>query len=331
MSVLIEAFTLIVQRSSLDLAYPGGAEAFLRDTNGLADKPRFACDGDPLLVNIAFEQREHASAAAALLEKPGAIASEWRQAFDFVLVHHEDGPVVPCRWLNWERFGPGVTIGWLAGRDPGAVAAPAEWQAARSRTTKSIDHDLSDLFRLSSEEGIATYLDLATGEQFEVPVAPHSETEVPIPVPTALFDSVMTKLTDAGWVTYLAEAPAVMVDLRGEQAMYTSRYFVGEEQRTIICSTRCPVMMPKRARRKAMEFITRANFGMMFGAFELNLDDGMMFFRTGCNVADGVPTMEMVCDLPWAGAFAFDRYLPRLLEVVYGKRPVGEAVREADG
>ena len=331
MSVLIEAFTLIVQRSSLDLAYPGGAEAFLRDTNGLADKPRFACDGDPLLVNIAFERPDHVAAATSLLEHHGVVAMDDNEARDFVLVHQVDGPTLPCPWLNWERFGPGVTIGWLAGRDPGAVAAPAEWQAARSRTTKSIDHDLSDLFRLSSEEGIATYLDLATGEQFEVPVEPHPETEVPIPVPTALFDSVMTSFAEARWVTYLAEAPAVMVDLRGEQSMYASRYFVWDERRMIVCCTRCPVLIPKRARRKAMEFITRANFGMMFGAFELNLDDGMILFRTGFNVADGVPTMEMVCGLAWTGVFAFDRYLPRLLEVVYGKRPVDEAVREADG
>lgn len=331
MSVLIEAFTLIVQRSSLDLAYPGGAEAFLRDTNGLADKPRFACDGDPLLVNIAFERPDHVAAATTLLERHGVVAMDDDQARDFVLVHQVDGPTMPCPWLNWERFSHGVTIGWLVGRDPGAVAAPAEWQAARSPATKSTDHDLADMFRLSSDEGIDTYLDLSTGEQFDVPVDADVEPEPESPMPTPLFDAMMAALAETSWVTYQMAQPAAMVDLRGEQALYSSRYFAAEGPRTIVCCTRCPVLIPKRTRRKAMEFITRANFGLLFGGFEMNLNDGAMYYRTSCNIADGVLTMEMVGDLAWAGAFAFDRYLPRLLEVVYGKRPVDEAVREADG
>ena len=330
MSVLIEAFTLVVQRSSLDLASPGGAEAFLRDTNGLTNKPRFACDGDPLLVNIAFERPEFVIAATNLLERHGVMAMDHDEARDFVLVHEKDGPAMRCSWLNWERFGPGVTIGWLAGRDPGALAAPAEWQAARPLATKSTSHQPGDLFRLSTVEGVETYLNLSTGEQFDVAVDPDAELEPDVPTHAPLFDAMMTALADTSWVMYHVGQPAAMVDLRGEQALYSIRYFAAEAPRTIVCCTRCPVRIPKRTRRKAMEFITRANFGLLFGGFEMSLDDGDVFYRTSCNVADGSLTMEMVGDLAWAGVFAFDRYLPRLLEVVYGKRPVDEAVREAD-
>ena len=187
------------------------------------------------------------------------------------------------------------------------------------------------MFRLSSDEGIETYLDLSTGEQFDVPVDVEVEPEPELPMPTPLFDAMMEALFETSWVMYLVKQPTAMVDLRGEQALYSSRYFASEGPRTIVCSTRCPVRIPKRTRRKAMEFITRANFGLLFGGFEMSLDDGAMYYRTSCNIADGALTMEMVGDLAWAGVFAFDRYLPRLLEVVYGKRPVDEAVREADG
>lgn len=44
-------------------------------------------------------------------------------------------------------------------------------------------------------------------------------------------------------------------------ALYTCRYFVAEESRTVVCTTRCPVIIPEAARSRAMEFITRANSG----------------------------------------------------------------------
>ena len=45
---------------------------------------------------------------------------------------------------------------------------------------------------------------------------------------------------------------------------------------------------------------------------------------------DGALTTEMVTHMASAGAWSFDRYLPRLLQVVFGKRRVRDAVSEAE-
>jgi hypothetical protein len=62
----------------------------------------------------------------------------------------------------------------------------------------------------------------------------------------------------------------------------------------------------------------------------MDLDDGMLLFRTNCAVRDGALTTDMVKHMASAGAWSFDRYLPRLLQVLYGRRRVRDAVREAD-
>lgn len=49
-----------------------------------------------------------------------------------------------------------------------------------------------------------------------------------------------------------------------------------------------------------------------------------------CAVRDGALTAGMVARMASAGAWAFDRYLPRLLEVVFGRRRVRDAVEEAE-
>lgn len=157
-----------------------------------------------------------------------------------------------------------------------------------------------------------------------------NESEDAASVATPLHDELLTVLADSGWRVYSAAAPEAFVDLLGTAAVYTCRYFASEELRVLVCTTRCPVMIPEAARERTMRFITRANFGMFYGAFEMDLDDGMLLFRANLAVRDGRLTTDMVKHMASAGAWSFDRYLPRLMEVVFGKRRVRDAVNEAD-
>ena len=308
MSVLVQAITLVVRRTSLELAFPGGTEAFLSQANELPHPPRFACDSDPELVNVSFAEPGHARAAIRLLEEHGLVELSEDGAEDFVKVDQCDGPTLPCTWLEWERFTDDVTVAWIAGAEPGQLAAPEGWEpAAQLEGDVEVDEDV-DAVAHSSE--------------------PWTDTESEDAMP--LHDALMTALAGAGWTTYLATPPAAMVDLRGEHALYTCRFFCSEPLDAVVCYTRMPVIIPEPARREAMEFITRANYGLMMGSFELSLDEGHLFFRASCLIQDGVVTTRMVCELANVGIWAFDRYMPKLLEVVYGAITAEEGVKAAE-
>lgn len=306
MSVLVEALTLVVRRTSLELAFPGGAEAFLSQASELPHPPRFACNDDPHLVNVSFEEPAHAYAAIRLLEANGLVELCEDGAEDFVKVDQCDGPSLPCTWLEWERFTDAVTVAWVAGAEPGELAAPEGWEPAAQPESED-DVDVDD-----AEDAP----ELWTGTDAEDAMPLHA--------------AVMTALADAGWTTYLATPPAVMVDLRGEHALYTCRWFCSQPLDAIVCYTRLPLIVPQPARCDAMEFITRANYGLMMGSFELSLDEGHLFFRATCPVQDGVVTTPMVCELANVGVWAFDRYMPKLLEVVYGSSSAADAVKAAE-
>ena len=330
MSVLVEAVTLVVRRPSLDLAYPGGAEAFLQATRRLTNPPRFACAIDPNLVNVSFEHPDYLAAAVELLTSSGLTeVEEAVGAVDFVCVDQSDGPDIPCSWLEWERFTDGVTVAWMAGKEPGALAAPKGWTPAEPATPPAGETPkiCDRLLPLAVDDGTEILLDLETGAQIE---RPH-DSEQPMSTDSApLHGAVVAALADAGWTVYHVAAPAVMVDLRGENALYSCRYFVSESIPAVICYTRAPITIPQAARRKAMEFITRANYGLLIGAFEMSVEDGIIFFRASCAIEDGVLTTQMACTLANVGVWAFDRYFPKLLAMVYGKRTVVDAVREAE-
>lgn len=190
------------------------------------------------------------------------------------------------------------------------------------------------LFRLASEEDAETFLDLETGAVVERAVERDVEVDVsssvPAFVPDALHSAMVCALRER-WHTYLDDAPGASVDLRGEVGIYTIRYMADEDRDLICCCTRSPVFIPKRQRKRAMEFITRANYGTLFGAFEMSVDEGHLYYRTGVLVAGGIVSPEVMRELGAWGARALDRYMPELLAVLFGGKGVEEAVRVAEG
>jgi hypothetical protein len=305
-SVLIEDVTLVVRRQRLELAYPGGVEAFLRAVRSLPARPRFACDHDGMLVNVSFSDADALEAAAVLLEAHWLIAFHETREQDFVSVDQRSGPTLPCSWLNWERFTNAFTVAWVAGSPPGPLVIPEGW------TPPSPQLDLS--FGADVEIAPAARPAASYRPAFEVVRC------------GSIHDAVLAALRDAGWRTQHDQAPNAWLEYRGDKAVYSCRYHVEEPQETVVCHTRAPVTIPPYARARVMEFVTRANCRLMLSAFELHVEGGQLFVRAACRIKDGVLTTAMVCSLAHVGAWVFDRYLPFLFEVVYGDRDVRDAV-----
>lgn len=168
MSVLIEALTLVVPKRVLDVSYPGGTDAFLEAMLHLESPPRFVCNADPDLVNISFYDGDHLKPAVDLLESHNVIGvdAKTNQMVEMAWVDQRYGPVLPCPWLAWRVHLSGFTYAWLASAaDPGDMAAPEDWTLQQSRDlTRSDRRDDPDMFRLSTRDGIDTWLDLSSGD-----------------------------------------------------------------------------------------------------------------------------------------------------------------------
>jgi hypothetical protein len=80
--------------------------------------------------------------------------------------------------------------------------------------------------------------------------------------------------------------------------------------------------IPKDKVSPAMEFITRANFGLPVGNFELDLDDGELRFRSGLDVEGATASVPLVRQVVYTALVTLDRYLPGLKAVVEkGEKP----------
>jgi len=86
------------------------------------------------------------------------------------------------------------------------------------------------------------------------------------------------------------------------------------------------------------ELLTRANYGMLIGNFELDLDDGEIRYKTSIDMEGLVPLSaedRSVSKLLWkslvyANVLTSDQYLPAIKSVVEGHAEPAEALQRIE-
>ena len=78
------------------------------------------------------------------------------------------------------------------------------------------------------------------------------------------------------------------------------------------------------------EFLSRANFGLPLGNFEIDMNDGEFNFKNSVDIADGQLTPKMVQTLIVFSLECFNRYMPGIRAVLGGQAPKA-AIEAIDG
>jgi hypothetical protein len=104
----------------------------------------------------------------------------------------------------------------------------------------------------------------------------------------------------------------------GKNANWSCYAQAREEQQMFIFYSVCPINIPQEKRDAVAEYLSRANYGLMIGNFEIDFNDGEVRYKTSLDVEDSVLTQALIHNLVYANVFMMDRYTPGIMEVVYG-------------
>ena len=66
------------------------------------------------------------------------------------------------------------------------------------------------------------------------------------------------------------------------------------------------------------EFITRANYGLKNGCFEMDFNDGEIRYRIFVDCEDQLPTNQIIKNSIYVTAATFSRYSEGILDIVFG-------------
>ncbi|HKI35950.1 MAG TPA: YbjN domain-containing protein [Gemmataceae bacterium] len=146
-----------------------------------------------------------------------------------------------------------------------------------------------------------------------------------------LFEAVVDYLTEDDWkFQVVKDDTALMLSFRGEAGSWQCFATVDEEKQWFTFYSILPSNVPEEKRVEITEFITRANYGLVIGNFEMDYGDGEVRYKTSVDVEGGELTPKMIENLMRANLMTMDRYFAGVMGVLYGDRDPAEAIAEME-
>jgi hypothetical protein len=91
-----------------------------------------------------------------------------------------------------------------------------------------------------------------------------------------------------------------------------------------------PMKVPEPDRLAVAEYLTRANYGLRIGNFELDLRDGEVRYKSSLDFEGSELTAAWIERAIYPAVQTMDRYLPGLMSVLYGPQSPEEAIAEIE-
>ena len=93
----------------------------------------------------------------------------------------------------------------------------------------------------------------------------------------------------------------------------------------------CPANVPEDRRYAAAEFITRANYGMYIGNFEMDFDDGEIRYKSSLDLEGVQESLAVLLkNILYPNVNTLDRYLPGIMSVAFSNTSPTDALASVE-
>lgn len=113
----------------------------------------------------------------------------------------------------------------------------------------------------------------------------------------------------------LEEGEAIKSGFTGEHGQFPL-YFTTNNGRLMVRSL-APNNIPVAKRAAIAEFLTRANYGLAIGNFEMDFSDGEISYKTSVTTGSAPIADWHLRDLVYINCLMMDRYFPAMMQVLY--------------
>ena len=148
---------------------------------------------------------------------------------------------------------------------------------------------------------------------------------------TQLIDTAVRFMKEEDW-RFARRQDSSVLELRfhGDNGQWTCFAETREEQGQLVFYSICPLSTPADQRLAMAELLTRANFGLIMGNFEMDFADGEIRFKTSIDVEDDRLSVALVRSLVYANVLTMDKYLPSIARLLHGNISPAEAIDEVE-
>ncbi len=139
-------------------------------------------------------------------------------------------------------------------------------------------------------------------------------------------------LRDDGWHPQRVEAqPTYRVYFSGDHGDVRCYAQIRVDLEQFLFYVIAPIKAPVAVLPAVVEYITRANFGLRIGCFELDYSDGEIRFKSSLDFEGEALTPALIRNAIYPAVHTMDFYMPGLLAVMYGNKTPEQAIHEIEG
>jgi hypothetical protein len=151
------------------------------------------------------------------------------------------------------------------------------------------------------------------------------------PAKRALLDTLMAYLERDGWDYHKVEGyDAIEMGVAGDNGNYRVVAIVDRQRSIVRFLTFVEGKVPQTRYVQVMEYLTRANYGLLLGNFELDLSDGEVRFKYAIDTEGSGVSYEQFQSLLYVSVATMDRYFPGLQRVARATADAAAAIAEIE-
>lgn len=150
---------------------------------------------------------------------------------------------------------------------------------------------------------------------------------------TPLLDRVVKYLKADDWpLELLPEASSAHSDFVGENGRFHVTFRTREDSEDLTVMVQMDSLVPEERRSTLSEFLTRANYGLVLGNFEMDFSDGEVGYKTSICVKQSLDllTPAVIEELIYTAVIMMDKHFPAIMSVVQGIQTPAEAMEELE-
>ena len=142
-----------------------------------------------------------------------------------------------------------------------------------------------------------------------------------------MLDTVTANLEEhhVRWAQF-KEFPGIIFFCHTKTTIHTCVVEVRSDRAALRCLLQLNCRVPEEKRQAAAELVTRINYGLQLGSFEIDFSDGEIRYRLGLDVSGGELTSEMVESAISAIIGTVDRYHPAIMSFLWSDMAPEDAV-----
>ncbi len=147
----------------------------------------------------------------------------------------------------------------------------------------------------------------------------------------SIFDTMVQFFREDNWkFRQIEDKPILQMGFSGNSGSWMCFAQAKDEQQRFVFYSIMESRVPENKRQAVAEYLTRANYGLMIGNFEMDFSDGEVRYKTSIDVEGGQLTPPMIKTMVYVNVLMMDKYLPGIMSVIYGGASPANAIAQIE-